>query len=130
MVSRTIARADDGERVEPEMARWRKAPEQRLQCNRVDRNQRRGFVQQPGHEGDSNALGGNTPEPRVRGMGGMTAGATSGRTSCARKLAGYGAGAGATSNSPCAFIAASKRSAGSSVLFHSMTLGNQSSATV
>jgi hypothetical protein len=42
----------------------------------------------------------------------------------------YGAGAGATSNNPSAFIAASKRPAGSKVLFHSKTFGSHASATV
>src|SRR5262249_24899086 len=42
----------------------------------------------------------------------------------------FDAGAETISNSSSAFIAASKRPAGSRVLFHSMTFGNHLSATV
>ncbi len=49
VVSRTVGPADDGEWVKGEMARGHKAPDQGLQCNRVDRNQRCGFPDQECH---------------------------------------------------------------------------------
>jgi len=49
VVSRTIGRADECKRVKPRMARDHEARDQGLQRDRIDRNQRRGFSDQPRH---------------------------------------------------------------------------------
>src|SRR5262249_47226247 len=49
VVGRTIDGADDYEWIKPEMATRHKAPQHRLQCNRIDCNHRCGLAEQPRH---------------------------------------------------------------------------------
>jgi hypothetical protein len=49
MVARGVGRADDGRWVEAERTRRRESPNHSLQRDRVGRNQRRGFADQPRH---------------------------------------------------------------------------------
>src|SRR6266566_3535494 len=105
VLSRTIGRADDCERIKPEMAGGREAPKHGLQCNRVDCKQRCGFAEQPRHD------------PILPPWAAMRPGRLwrSSRSHLEQ---------------PFRLHCSIEASGGIERLFHSMTFGNQLSATV